>query len=46
MSANEGKDRRINVASGSFLASEKAGQWRLNQKGVTSKRVALQGGRA
>jgi hypothetical protein len=43
--ANEGNARRINGVSGSFLALEKVGQWRLTES-VASKWVALQGGPA
>src|SRR6266550_111296 len=38
ISANEGVGWCINLISGSFLAIDEAGQWRLNRKGVTSKR--------
>ena len=37
ISANEGVGRCINLISGSFLAIDEAGQWRLNRKGVTGK---------
>jgi hypothetical protein len=45
-SANEGDDWCINLVSGSFLALEKVGQMAAEPKGVTSNRLALQGGRA